>query len=154
MSKVEEIRSRILSARKNRAEPRLKNEAMVLSTLLAETKTDVLKKENREITDRDLELTAKRFLKNLRTSLEYEQKSSASDGVIEGALKFEISVISDFAPEEPTKSDKSISEIVQELMSTNPEQKNPKWFVGQVMKAKQGDADPKEVIKIVEASIA
>lgn len=130
MTKVEDVRARILEARKS-GDTRT---ATVLNTLLAETKTAVLKKENRDITDDDLVRMAAKFMKNLEKTWELKQTEDT---------RFEMELISTYFPKRAV-SHFPVDTFVDELIRDNPGQKVG-WYVGQVMKASKGTANPKAV---------
>lgn len=148
MTKVEEIRDRITAARKSGD----RATATMLSTLLSETKTAVTRQENRDITDEDVSRQAAKTIKGLEQMLEMRKDRSGSDGVVEPALEFELELLRPYAPKK-IADDATVEDIISDLISEFPDEKNPKFFLGRVMRAKQGKANAREVSELIEAAL-
>jgi len=138
---LQHLKDEALKARKEKNKAR----ADVLVTMLSDVNM-AGKNEQREATDADVAIIAKRFMKNL----EKTKALRSSPELLE-----EISVVQEFMPK--VASALSLDDAIVKVLTEHSDKikkENIGFLVGQVMRACQGKANPKTANEMITAKIS
>lgn len=135
MKTLEELKRESLYARKNKDKLR----ADVLTTMLSDVNR-LAKDDQRDPTDDDVTLVAKRFMKNLEKTRDLRTTQKVLD---------EINVVSDYFPKQLTQP-VPIVDLAERFIAENPNETSPQKIMGMIMKEVRGNANPRMVLEQVE----